>query len=184
MTNFSYISLPDSARDFLETIWVPSGLCARMLSALRTQGKLSAVLPEGTPPSRAEQYKAGGIAKGDETRTWLAQHICSAASGVLLIQDLWMAPKNYGAHTPFSDFWIHDGDISYLGADVKPGAEESVRTCLYAPSSFYYVGFLIAGGVTGVQLEAGNPQVDELAPEIVEMIVPAYDQEGFILWTR
>ena len=186
MMDLTLIPLPESARAFVADMAEGcGGLCARTVPELMQHGRISAVLPQDAPMSIAERYKTGGVASGNETYRWLTERIERLATdrpGALVIQDIWMGPNDKG-NAWSAETW-KSGQEFYFWSETGEGMDEDVIRCMFSPRSFCWFGFLVADSSAANKLKAGNATVDELASSVIEIYVPAYDGESFLIWTR
>lgn len=166
------------------------GLCARMLPFVESQGRISAIVPEGTSEARAIQFTAGGLGEFCPLSSWLIPHVMErfkgSDRGILLHQDIWAkssdilpsAPPYVVSERPDAVYYFVRGDQLSLS---------TIEACLWAPSSFVTAMLVIPDCrisfqesrhvVEAVELEA-------LASEITEMIALAYDQESYLIWRK
>jgi hypothetical protein len=166
------------------------GLCARMLPFVASQGRISAIVPEGTSEARAIQFTAGGLGEFCPLSGWLIPHVTDrlkeSARGILLHQDIWAKSSDVQPSAP--PFIVSENpDAVYYFVTADQLSLSTFEACLWAPLSFVTAMLVIPDFKLSLQknrhvLEA--VELEALASGVTEMIATAYDQESYLIWRK
>lgn len=188
MTNLCEIPIGELGKSYILSVFdrIP-GVCAEAGASVSQQGDCYAVLPRGTPLSRAEQFEAGGVVTEQSSTKWLEERIAFYAAGgkkgVILVQDLWAQPSDHLKRPPMFDWWTHDNEV-YIWSEFGGASRSAVVELLREPISFKFAVFLVGNPELAESLKPGKGNVKEVAADVMELYVPAYDDESFIMWAR
>jgi hypothetical protein len=173
--------------EYMLRSWGPlPGLCACLTPQIDKTKRIYGMVPPGTSRERAEELRSGDLGSLGEMDSCLADRIVQstyADRGVLVVQDLWGSPEINIKNPRDCDWWAEDGE-AYFWTEYGPGREAAVLNCLQSPASFLYAGFLIPGADVADAIRRKAISLDELAARTVEVYMPAYDWESFVIWTR
>ena len=162
------------------------GLCRKSLRLPLRSGKALAIVPPNTGLERAKAFGAGGLLRWGDSIGWLADHLRVLArtdpEAILILQDVWGARPGDPHLRP--EAFYDDKAVYYI---VQPGvsAIEEVERSI---SSFLLIGFLVRQPLPQTYV-AGRRNLDkatmrDLTAHTDEILVSAYDREGFVLWRR
>lgn len=166
------------------------GLSARVVPQVIEQGEVLAIVPKDTSFHRATQFEAGGLTELNLTSRWLIPHVIQElkgrSNGFFLDQDIWAEVCDVKSTiTPhvISD----DGRAVYYYVASSNISTASLAECIKEPLSFITAMFVIPE--TDVALLPGtlaihDLELDDLARNVTELIVQAYDGESFLVWRR
>lgn len=188
MSHFAQVDVTPEGRLYFDH-WLADigGLARELRQITATQGRVVAVVPVGTPLQRTMQFNAGGLTGVDDSSAWLYAHVLGRLkerpNGVLLNQDLWASAEDI--RDPSTRYVVKDGVVYYYVCSCVMDAE-NLRDCLLAPLSFVTAMYVIQDGCAGVSDGSvlSGAALAVLASQVSEIIMPAYDQESFLVWTR
>jgi hypothetical protein len=173
--------------EYMLRSWGPlPGLCALLAPQIDKADRIYGMVPPGTSRERGEELRFGGLFPLNEMRSYLAARTVEttyAERGVLVVQDLWGSPEINIEDPRDCDWWAKDGE-AYFWSEYGPGREVAVLNCLQSPASFLYAGFLIPGADVADAIRRKAIPLEQLAARTVEVYMPAYDWESFVIWTR
>ena len=162
------------------------GVAAGALRGL-AGGRCFAPLPEGTNATRAGEFLAGGLMKRRDGVAWLAaraeQNTEARLDSTLLFQDSWLKPEHASRHKgSFADSAAVYQAIGARDIDFK-----AVDDALREVTSFLCLGFLTRLTVPDAVLRsftADDRLSANLAKHVEEIYISAYDQEGWVVWSK
>src|SRR5580704_17364436 len=110
--------LPSAGVDYVRYILERErGLAAIIMQADLESGRTFSPLPAGTSLERACRFKAGGLLGFREASGWYADHardLLGDAVGTLIIQDVWMKPRDKKGRRPEVSTLFCDDEVYYV----------------------------------------------------------------------
>lgn len=169
-----------------------TSFCQEVLHSSFTGGKVFALVPEGTTLARALQFDWGGFTSTRPPDAWLRNRmiaLCSAdPNSVIIFEDAWAGRKGdkavmAGAEPKF----FHQEFVSYFIEGAK-ASNSTIEQAMRAVSSFLFVAALVRYPFSAEQLSADltidDKLMHELASNVHELYVSAYDRESYIVWQK
>jgi hypothetical protein len=169
-----------------------TSFCQEVLRSAFTDGKVFALVPEVTNLARALQFDWGGLMATRPPDAWLRSRmitLCRAnPNGVLIFEDAWAGRKGdravmAGAEPKF----FHQEFVSYFIEGAK-ASDSTIEQAMRAVSSFLFVAAFVRYPFSAEQLSADltidDKLMHELASNVQELYVSAYDRESYIVWQK
>ena len=183
MTNFAQLDISTSGKNYLDRILADEGgLCELMRRPISCLGAFFAVVPSGTPLTRAQQFDSGGLVSARAGEDELIKRLVKR-TGVFVVQDSWAPPEHYQKIRFPANVCVRDAK-NYLWTELTAESPAAIRACWGEPIVFQYAGFLIDDTNAAQQLRTGSASIEDMASHVTEIYAPAYDQESFVMWVR
>ena len=146
------------------------------------------MVPEGTSLERARGFKTGGLLSRRQADAWLADYVQSsrvgANAGCLAFQDVWAKPSDVRAVHPNAFF---QGVSVYYWLAKNAVNVSSVSKIFQEIRSFHnvamYCEYLPDESASNSRF-VDETVIAELARTTERVFAGAYDQEGFVVWSR
>jgi hypothetical protein len=194
MNKYNRFPLAETARDYL-TKCLKSGntLAGHLLREVNlVNGELFTFLPAGADQSRFDQFRQGGIAKSTESISYLTGRVRlflnSCAQGVVIFEDALAKKGDPCVEKSKTQMLFHGQEIyHYLLADnIHPQVVSWTVTQASAPHLFICAMTQLSQGQTfaGGRSEVSNSTLQNLAKVSTELVVGAYDAEGYVYWKK
>jgi hypothetical protein len=175
------LALPAARNYLLEVLSGEPGLCAPMRNVVASKGLVYSLVPAGTSGQRAEQFNAGGLTSAAATEESFVQRMI-ARGGTLIVQDSF-APSSYYDRPIPAETLVRDG-VVFLWTRLGPQNSDAIRSCWRLPMSWTYFGFVFHDSSAEQKLDEQDTALQDLVDSVIELYVPAYDQESFVHWAR
>lgn len=176
---------PQASEYIVNSLLYGAGLSERAMNIV-VDGRIFAMVPEGTSRERANQLRVGGLASQSNGAYWLSEYICSKLAlrrdWRFVAQDIWLKPGDK-INSEDENFNILSGQnsIYYVMNDNSP-CHAAVHDMIRETNSAVFVGFLIR--ISENVADFDNALGLERSSYIEEIVLSAYDQESFIIWNR
>jgi hypothetical protein len=166
-----------------------TGLCAKVAEISFRNGTTFAALPEGTSLERARDFKTGGLVTRRQTEAWLADYVQSACVGAgfgsLVFQDIWAKQSDVRIAHPSAFF---DQTNVYYLLEKQAISISSVTEIFRQMKSFLSVA-MYSEYLPRIEISSNGRFADEatilnLARKTVRVFSGAYDEEGFVVWSK
>jgi hypothetical protein len=191
MSEMSYVDVTQEGLAYFTYYFseIP-GLCSAILPIITRTGNIVAPLPAGTTRDRALELTTGwSLPLGIEER-WLIPHISQSLyghpKGALIVQDIWADRDMVRSDAPTYFTCLNGESVHYfLGADDV--CSRTLKNALNATFGFIVAIFVLPDcsvKVSGRGMYLASADFDQLAHDVTELIVPAYDHDSYLLWRR
>jgi hypothetical protein len=146
-------------------------------------------LPAHVTLERALQFEAGGVMFGGEQFDWVKDHMLSFCArgkqNLLIFEDQVWRRGDKGISDISSNMFYYDNEVYYyIECGVVSG--DKIVSASREVKSFLSISFLV--NAHGLLLQRGRTieirELDEIAANVSEILVSAYDQEGVVVWSR
>jgi hypothetical protein len=188
MTNLSEHDLGSDGVAYLRKYLNWGGLAEKALTLLLSHGRTFALLPQGTSLERARKFDVGGLSITSASKSYLARRFlgCPPANceGTLIVQDTVAQANDLNISKSNEDKFFYENRIYYF-LNAADFSEQSIADVIRGSRGFWVVGFLVACRVNRegiLDQEVGEPTFADLANNIREVFVSAYDGESFVMW--
>jgi hypothetical protein len=166
-----------------------TGLSRKMLGLPLASGRAFAPLPQHTSLDRAKSFAAGGLLSWHDTVEWLTDHLRRLwredPNGTLVFQDVWGGRRSDLAVQRKASAKFFDADNVYYYAQASG---ETIETVIRDTSSFLLIGIFTHSSIDTDKLAkrgmVGTNLINKLVQTTEEILVTAYDREGFVLWRQ
>jgi hypothetical protein len=165
-----------------------TGLCGKVAETSLHGGTTFALVPEGTSLERAWQFKTGGLLSRRQADAWLADYVRSsrvgANAGCLVFQDVWEKPKDVrGAHP--NAFLQGDSVYYWLAKNAinVSSVSKMFREIISFQNVAMYCEYVPDESASNSRF-VDETVIAELARTTVRVFAGAYDQEGFVVWSK
>jgi hypothetical protein len=163
------------------------GLCARVLNLGISHGKAFAALPPDADQGRAVSFKLAGIVSWKDSLNWFLDHVTKLSSapsfGSLILQDIWAKPTDPYVEALAQHRFIGEQNVYYLFEKEHVDSYTILRA-MRGLNSYLFVSFVSHSKLSEGDFLGNNilqeATIDELANGVYEVLVGAYDQDGFV----
>lgn len=147
-------------------------------------GKNIALIPEEITHERAGQLTVGGLMSRRRGVSLLADHVCDQTDRFpntrFLVQDVWLKARDWDGQTIHGiEVITYNGSLYYGLSSLSEKCRDAIDAITRIPNSATFVGFIIHGSGSS-NLSLISEACDNIGL-VREIIVGAYDQEGFIV---
>jgi hypothetical protein len=165
-----------------------TGLCSKVLERGLTDGTVIAPLPPSTSSIRAASFDTGGILSRKSSIAWFEQHLREFAitepNCVLVVQDVWAKPTDPALQKKRVNSFTNGNEVYYFSY-LSSFENELFGQIIRQVSSYLVVAFLSRARISFTAgSEVDLSLIEEISRSVKEVVVSAYDQEGFVLWQR
>jgi hypothetical protein len=123
--------------------------------------------------------------------TWFVEHVesssCTNEEMTLVLQDVWAKPNDPTAQRSAHRRFFTDSDVYYF-FDSKNLISGEVQNAISSMASYLFIAFLSRFALRSSELPpdhiVDDNLIEQLAHNIQEVFVGAYDQEGLVMWRR
>jgi hypothetical protein len=165
-----------------------TGLCAKIAETSFHNGATFAPLPDGTSLDRAWKFNTGGLLSRQQANAWLADYVQSsrvgADGGCLVFQDVWARSSDPGIALPDAFF---QGTNVYYCLEKNAVDLSSVSRIFRQIRSFFQIAMYCEyppdENVSNSRF-VDETVIADLARKTVRIFAGAYDQEGFVVWSK
>jgi hypothetical protein len=166
-----------------------AGLCAKVVETSFRNGTTFAPVPEGTSPERARKFNTGGLMSRRQADGWLADYVQSARVGAdfgcLVFMDVWA--KQSDVRVPHPSAFFDQTNVYYL-LEKRAVNISSVTEIFRQMKSFLSV-VMYSEYLPRIEISSNGRFADEatilsLARKTVRVFCGAYDEEGFVVWSK
>lgn len=191
MQGFVQLDVTSGGRTYVEHVLQGvNGLCEVALPAILQEGRIVAIVPEGTLYERALQFKVGGLCSRSVWSWWLAPYLSemltSLTAEAVVFQDLWTDRGDVKEHSP--PYFITNGlgAIHYFVTGSQSVSSDLERV---DRSTISYMTAVLVVDHCDLDCTVQSQEVDDsgllhLAQCVSEMFIPAYDNESYVWWQR
>ena len=194
MSSYKKLTLTEPAKRYLAGRLGVGGLLAKFL--LRhvdlTEGEVFTFLPADSKPHRIQDFSNGGVAKAKESVSCLVglirEFLRSDSRKVVLFEDE-LARKGDPCVAKFGTRMMFHGDVIYhylTHEDLEP--ERIAWTIIQADSPHLFIAVMTTTpplrSPFGKSTEIRTNMLRILAKAADQIVVGAYDGEGFLIWGR
>ena len=175
-------------REWLE---VGNTLSKELLKFDIEQGKATAAVPEGVSADQAvTRLRAGDLLNPEESGSYLVSrlmsHLQERDDACVLFDDWEASPQDpFLRQAPSTSRILLVGEEVYHGLTSSELSREVVDACILGTAGMPLIGALSIGPLPGPGVvHLGSELLIEIARSTVQIVVSAFDWEGYIFWSR
>lgn len=192
MTRLKEVELGQAGIDYVRAcLRQGTGLCAKVLCLSFLDGVASAPLPEHTGLDRAEAFEVGGIMSRRDAIAWFVEHIKTSwppeEERTLVLQDIWAKSGDPVVRGSPHKKFFENSNVYYFFESENLNSYV-MQNAISSMVSYLFIAFLSRFPLRYSELPSdhviGEKLIEQLATDVQEVFVGAYDQEGIVVWRR
>lgn len=188
VSKLTLLNLGQMGREyFVRTVSNEAGFSHHVARSILAEGNVSALVPTGTTPDRAEQFNTGGgLSSPRAVQNWLANRVKALSSldrrCLFLIQDVWTKERDVCLREAATKHFFCDDGVYFFC--TQDDTEIDAILAMREVRSFKMVAGFCCGVSPPMSLHPEVPYIEQLARSAIEVYLSAYDQDGLIVWQR
>lgn len=184
------IELGDEALAFIRSsLETNTTLSSCLLRLPLNDGKIHSYLPFGVSPSALSAFEAGGIASANETQEHLVEFIFSylnTSEIALAVFESYASPGDPFLKSADQRYFVVNNEVYYYLTFSERTAEAIGKALRWARNYPFVCALTSCSDVSLLQnqgVEVSLRFIEALASRTKIIVVGAYDEEAYLLWT-
>jgi len=168
-----------------------TSLSKQVLATAFSGGAAYASVPEGNDLARAKRFEWGGLKNVSGTWAWLQAQVkewCATdPRSAFVVEDPWGGRYGESGVMRGTEKKFFHGEFVYYFVEHADLSDKAIEETAQAPG-FLFIGFFsrypLSSASLPPDLKVGDALIRDLAENTRQIVVGAYDQEGWVVWQR
>ncbi len=180
------VAIGELAIPFIRScLWPQRALPARLLNLPFEKGRVVAYAPEGVGQDRLTEFEAGLGVPGatEKLANFVLAYLQSPGAPYAVFQDYFSRPGDPAL--TWDQFFLFDSEV-YLYLGRRDASVDRIHDAISEASEYPFLAILtsVPPGEPPKQGVASEACLEALADRTQHLIVGAYDEESYVVWSR